>query len=111
MKPATRLPWLHVVSKSPANPYWRDSSLWAGEGRVVDMSCPNALAQGDANAAYIAHAANAYPRLVAALRDTLRALEVEHQAALARDAILPADTEQRIEAARALLRELGEVQS
>ena len=91
-KPATPLPWkvaavgdLRIIHGG--NPHARIAT-W--RGKVVN-----------ADPAYIAHAANAYPRLVAALRDLVKAEEEygDQDNAAVNEAWAPA---------QALLRELGE---
>jgi hypothetical protein len=80
VKPATPLPW----DRAPVYP-----DVYYGDP-YVDMD--------DADAVYIVHAANAYPKLVAALRKYVESLEHPlHRLVL--------DGSE----GRALLRELGEV--
>lgn len=66
-KPGTPLPWTHK-KKGPNN------EVLGADGNIVcddEMYYPQAVSEPDA--AYIVHAANAYPKLVTALRE-LRAL-------------------------------------
>jgi hypothetical protein len=65
-KPATPLPWLYQPQQSE-NPYWIKARLAYGSAGVAEIECHNAHGQGQANAAYIAHACNKYPQLVKAL--------------------------------------------
>lgn len=93
-KPATPLPW--ESSRNSSNPHngsgWRDvlstgaefSPCYVGEGIEAD-------------AAYIAHAANAYPRLVEALRSLHDAYGKDSKSKAA-----------ALVGTRHLLRELGE---
>ena len=60
-KPATPLPW--VVSDAIICPDEADEDQ-AAQAWIADCRTP----KGDQNAAYIVHACNAYPELVAALR-------------------------------------------
>ena len=87
-KPATPLPWKSVQADQGSF-----STFW-----ILDEEREDADVD-DQNADYIAHAANAYPKLVEALRNALE--QIDHQAASA--AGWP-DSEN----ARILLRELGE---
>ena len=94
MKPATPLPWIangdedhdFIIGGNPQE-ILADCSI----GRVRPI-------EDKANAAYIVAAANAYPRLVQALKDAL----LLHDSADMRALVLCSD-------ARALLRELGEL--
>ena len=86
--PATPLPW-RVSPARPAEVQQQSGTYSIG---LMGMD-------GAANAAYIAHAANAYPRLVDALRGLI-ALDV----VLGREFY----DRQTVADARALLRELGE---
>lgn len=97
-KPATALPWEFRPDATEANPYWRGASMWSGGACVVRMDFTNAHGQGAQNAAYIAHAANAYPRLVAALRAATARLQQETDG----------DAWTLHQQGAALLRELGE---
>ena len=66
--PATALPW-HLGLKQ-AEQIVYDSKGWAVANATVYHGKAD-LAETKANAAYISHAANAYPQLVAALRECL----------------------------------------
>lgn len=60
-KPATPLPW-HVGAATALDSVDGQRGIWAGKWGIADV-------YGQApNSAYIAHACNAYPELVAALR-------------------------------------------
>lgn len=65
-----------MTKHQPATPLpWRVSNSRDGGFRVVQTVAPVAQITkigNEANAAYIAHAANAYPQLVAALRAALQ---------------------------------------
>ena len=93
-KPATALPW----GTGPATTRIAvdgQLGIWAGKRGVADVyGYPQ-------TAAYIAHAANAYPQLVAALRDLREAaLLARTDAAMSYDAVQRADE---------VLRSLGEL--
>jgi hypothetical protein len=95
--PATSLPW--KLKQDKAAPY---SGIYTETGKQITHENG---ATSDENAAYIVHAANAYPKLVEALRETLRDRLTQanlHQ--------LPPGIRARLESARALLRELGEAE-
>ena len=94
-KPATALPWETAVNGEEP-PQW-DVCAANGGDMVADlMNMPDT---GEQDAAYIVHAANAYPRLVEALRNLKEQVEcMNAQQAFGRD----------YDEARALLRELGE---
>jgi hypothetical protein len=95
--PATPLPWrvgAVTPARFPAYPI-------VGDVIVADVSI-RARGGSDKDAAYIAHAANAYPKLVEALRSGIMSLE----AFVAIDRI-PANNA-GLRDMRALLRELGE---
>ena len=101
--PATSLPFKH-----------RENTFITARGHV--FACPtyahpttpdDGLSESDVrqNFSYLVHAANAYPKLVEALRETLRDRLTQanlHQ--------LPPGIRSRLESARALLRELGEAE-
>ena len=92
-QPATPLPWEHD-SDTPS----RNGSPRAMVFPVDDdIDNPTVVAGGikPENAAYLTHAANAYPKLVQALRPM-----IEGTAFI---------TDAQVETARALLRELGEL--
>ena len=75
---------------------------WKGPSSVKSSMFPPFLIRGEiptADAAYIAHACNSYPKLVEALRDCAEWLCEAHQGS---------DQWERGHAARALLSELGE---
>ena len=99
-KPATVLPW---------KPFY---SLTRGEvcggGNAENYRLTAKIARDDA--AYIAHAANAYPRLVAALRSQIADLEAVYDAAKSKKSGVEVTLGmfRRLNTARALLRELGE---
>ncbi len=91
-KPATPLPWTvehgnHVIGGNQERSRVAVGSLSVAEYRVADQ-----------NAAYIAHAANAYPRLVEALRELAEASGRGIEACVNAEA-----------RAESLLRELGEL--
>jgi hypothetical protein len=91
--PATSLPWAEPVNYG--------ASKFEIQGQNSRLATIDKLP----DAAYIVHAANAYPKLVEALRETLRDRLTQanlHQ--------LPPGIRARLEAARALLRELGEAE-
>jgi hypothetical protein len=63
-KPATPLPWIYDIERTPATPICTaDRREW--------IASPFRRVGEEQDAAYIAHACNAYPRLVAALREVL----------------------------------------
>jgi hypothetical protein len=98
--PATPLPFTHKVNG-------RLSAVLAEDGLVVMGSLVVPGLKKDAgNHAYFTHAANAYPKLVEALRELLAEWDVMHADEDQRSGI----TEETggIVGARALLRELGE---
>ena len=107
-KPATALPWDYYRARKRGmadratlhSPHYDKPGVISGQGSLGEICGGDAGRVGsNQNAAYIAHAANAYPRLVEALR------ECEQQLI---------DTSGRIgevmakQHARTLLRELGE---
>jgi hypothetical protein len=81
--PATPLPWTHQATRKPMMPLVAANGEWISSpyNRVGDIE----------DFEYIAHAANAYPKLVEALREVIAG---RYEADASR--------------ARALLRELGE---
>ena len=95
MKPSTPLPW--AVNRC---------GIYDGDGGLLSATGDDDTAPEDqlANAAYIVHACNAYPRLVEALRngieDSCPPLPKNHRAL--------SDGPKWVVEARALLRELGE---
>lgn len=91
--PATPLPWRRAPQSRGAH------RLLAGDKLVGEASHYNEGAYE--NAAYIAHTANAYPRLVEALRGMVDVADT-----LGGNA--PEILWRQAEASRALLRELGE---
>ena len=104
--PATSLPWVTEKLRAPnGGTYYRCGSE-SDSGPVVQVfGTMSGAYDAHANAAYIVHAANAYPKLVEALRETLRDRLTQanlHQ--------LPPGIRSRLESARALLRELGEAE-
>jgi hypothetical protein len=102
--PATPLPWTFRPDDAETNPYWRGASIWTATGAcIARLELPNAQGGGAQNGAYMFHAANAYPKLVEALRALMKMYES-----------IPVDETGRLgmrqewHDARALLRELGE---
>lgn len=95
IKPARPLPWELVKESAQENPFWHKANLFAGSAGVSEMAFHNRHGQGAQNAAYIAHAANAYPRLVAVLRKCAEL--ADHGPFIGADE------------AKTLLRELGEL--
>jgi hypothetical protein len=95
VKPATPLPW--GTERHPSQDY---SFVTSRSAHWVASTANQRESQQDAT--YIAHACNAYPRLVETVRKTIRFLGADEFAI---------DREQRkvLDQARALLRELGEV--
>lgn len=86
-KPATALPWEYWESTNADDPAYNriDGATHAGVANIA------AWADGAQDAAYIVHAANAYPELVAALRacihndqNNMRAGSAEARALLAK---------------------------
>ena len=66
--PATPLPWVEALTGQIG------TSVFDGAGRVVASTDTHRYTAGEReiqDATYIAHAANAYPRLIEALRDAL----------------------------------------
>jgi hypothetical protein len=101
-KPATPLPWRHFLQGDSTR--FLVAEQRSPNGRIA-AQVPQQLGDGARNdAAYIAHAANAYPRLVEALRALEQACYVYGQGSQVPD--LPV-----LKQAGALLRELGEVAS
>ena len=94
-KPATPLTWENFPDDAQENPYWHKFRISAGSAGVMEGAAHNRHGQGAQNAAYIAHAANAYPRLVAELKAACVWLPEDHS------------MQERI---TALLRELGEAE-
>ena len=69
--PATPLPWaIDLVQTRRV--------MFRGTHRIISASAVPALAFDEREAAYIAHAANAYPKLVEALRKAIRELRIEN---------------------------------
>ena len=72
--PATPLPWTFRPDDAETNPYWRGASIWTATGAcIARLELPNAQGGGAQNGAYMFHAANAYPKLVEALRTMIAA--------------------------------------
>ena len=80
MKPATPLPWVIGMREGMAaamygvnisSEHFNRPGVVDGRGSVAEVRGPVTVEQAAENAAYIVHAANAYPELVAALRDLL----------------------------------------
>lgn len=97
MKPATPLPW-KVTAASPGR--YPSYSIGNESAFVAQVSI---MARGgsDKDARYLAHAANAYPQLVAALQGALG--YVDYVANNGND-----DADRHAANVRALLRDLGE---
>jgi hypothetical protein len=92
--PATPLPWISADCYVEAKAALAGRGI-AGVGVIAETRNEDSPQADDANASYIAHAANAYPKLVEALRAVL----AKDGHGLRTTGELPA---------RALLRELGE---
>lgn len=94
MEPATRLPWSHNGGRAVYS-----------DGALAEVNGPISEAKQDA--AYITHAANAYPKLVQAVR-----VMIERSVHISRSGGIPALDDMRYaeEAATALLHELGEAE-
>ena len=99
-KPATPLPWENT-RRDDGKGNWSTNDIGQAVnlgGFIVARTIGHGARQWD-DSAYIVHAANAYPRLVEALRDALSALVCEgHHEGVSRP----------VTDGRALLRELGE---
>lgn len=106
-KPATPLPWTTALTN--AGQFIRSNGSNGPHGYFVEVRQTRTGRDEKADAAYIAHAANAYPRLVEALRKFARATCDDDGVA---DSMPIEDctelTEGDLKAARALLKELGE---
>lgn len=94
MKPATPLPWKFAAAVQNNGPNY----FVVGTGRWGEPSAADCAREADA--AYVAHAANAYPRLV----EVLRALADSSHGGMSAARFL----DDAGMYARALLRELGE---
>ena len=90
MKPATALPW-HLGIKQAEQIVYNEKG-WAIANATVYHGHTE-REETKANAAYIVHASNAYPRLVAMLGTVIRTADQRNE---------------KVKHARALLRELGE---
>ena len=89
-KPATALPWKIVAGQSEREIFRADD---------VTHSIARCGFQGEKNAAYVVHACNAYPRLVAALREAYLTVHPG----------MPVEYRIKLAAIGDLLRELGEL--
>lgn len=101
--PGTPLPWHLGVKQLERIVYdekgWAITNATVYHGHADDPDCRN-------NAAYIAHAANAYPKLVEALRSAMDAISAEY---CGHDGQCGADVKGcYVRKFAALLRELGE---
>lgn len=94
-QPATPLPWTAYAMGDRIEVYQDDGQ---GNGDAINVTTRD----GQPNAAYIAHAANAYPKLVQALRDAAEAIQNPMGARRSKDGAAAA--------ANALLKKLGEAQ-
>lgn len=77
MKPATALPWAvgrDSCTHNRPTRFW-ETEIYTGTLPVAD-ACGSSQEEAKQDAAYIVHAANAYPELVAALRACLQSLPV-----------------------------------
>lgn len=94
-KPATPLPW-HIEESSIIRSGGKSlaKTYRGGQGNIL----------ADTDAAYIVHAANAYPKLIKALRKIIAGWNAIPEDTQVPDSI----NDGRVEAAEALLRELGE---
>jgi hypothetical protein len=90
IRPATPLPWLFGELSD---------SVMTARGHCV-AQLPDHLLDDNGDLAYIAHAANAYPKLVEALRQIEKAPEVR---------AIDANGQALVAIARETLRELGEL--
>ena len=96
--PATPLPWKVGPPSTTTNAVAGQRGIWSGKRGVADVyGYP-------ANAAYLAHAANAYPKLVEALRKMLETSAL-HRSMLSKHGFDETPVEYD---ARALLAEFGE---
>ncbi len=95
-KPATPLPWIGWTARKHHQVWGDNRNRLIAE--VRQLSGPNGF-ESSQDAAYIAHAANAYPKLVEALKGALAALEFNG---------LLSDQYDAHSKRRALLAELGE---
>lgn len=96
--PATPLPFAANYSETP---YCVQLTARGAQDLVADVCMLNGINYADSmqNAAYLAHAANAYPRLVQAMSMI---------ATLPRDGNIPQQVVRMQRIARTILRELGE---
>lgn len=123
-KPATPLPWVYEPNlergDARTSGYIRERTItaeYANLGRAVAKAVRfNGSTDQERNAAYIAHAANAYPRLVEALEIALATVELytgngaqSQPANWPRNSNGDIDHEVVAKNGRALLRELGEL--
>ena len=103
-QPATALPWRTVASYQPQTRKEEMSPYVLGaDGENVAASA----LRGVDDAAYIAHAANAYPKLVEVLRACIRA---DNLRAFERGQREPEFQHSADHPARAILRDLGEIE-
>jgi hypothetical protein len=104
--PATPLPWTHQATRKPMMPLVAANGEWISSpyNRVGDIE----------DFEYIAHAANAYPKLVAALRtltalcDNVPVFQLDDGKASVKAVRLAGKFTDAHRVAAALLRELGE---
>ena len=110
-KPATPLPWIVATREGMAaqqygaciySEHFNRPGVVDGRGSVAEVRGPGTVESANQNAAYIVHACNAYPELVATLRKA-EALAVKSQ----RDGLTMEDTGDFLDEARALLAKLG----
>lgn len=104
-KPATPLPWT-LSSEHVSNPNWHPTSLFSFDRLIarVDLTNGPSGEDGAANAAYIVAACNAFPELVAALRNVMAGFVGDRGARN----LLGTDAGKHADEARALLAKLGE---
>ena len=113
-KPATALPWEATRRDDPSGKNWicSDVGQAVNLGGLVVTRTLSPAANGFEDAAYIAHACNAYPKLIEALRSMEQwARDLSEQSdANALDGLERLRREHCLQYndARALLRELGE---
>lgn len=108
--PATPLPWRVIEERGNRPAIYVNGPLRAD--RTADLNSRSIaklynLTGWQADAAYIAHAANAYPKLVEALLECVDAIEAADQP----KSDLPEWQRERVSNALALLRDLGEIEA
>src|SRR3990167_11495800 len=95
----------HMTKHTPATPLPWSNPITHGVSGRIDPVC---VADRGLDATYIAHAANAYPKLVEALRTLQTRINACELGPVHDGRAIADEMESECETSRALLRELGE---